>query len=186
LRVLLDDKIVPDALLDVDRPVDPGSHKVTASAPGYASVTRFARVHERDHATVEIVLAAALGATAGSVSADVGPLARRTSADSRSGVAWGWIAIGTGAAGLGVSIVTGVIALDKKSSLDSKCRPGCPASAASEIDSFRSNRTVSYLMLAVGAASLGVGSYVLLAGRTGAPSVTATILPAMAAIRGTF
>src|SRR5262249_1729727 len=42
MQVLLDGKEVPSALLNVERPVDPGTHEIAAAAPGHASVTRSA------------------------------------------------------------------------------------------------------------------------------------------------
>lgn len=40
VKVMVDDAPVPQTLLDVPRPTDPGTHTVTATAPGRAPVTR--------------------------------------------------------------------------------------------------------------------------------------------------
>jgi hypothetical protein len=179
MRVLLDGKAVPDALLNVDRPVDPGTHEIAADAPGHASVTRSATLREGDRMAIEIVLGG------GPASVEV---AKETPGAPPSGSSpfLGWIFVGAGVAGIGVSAVTGVMALRDKSSLDSECRPGCPASAASDIDSFRTNRTVSYVSVGVGLASLGVGGYLLLSGRGESAHVAASIGPRALLISGSF
>lgn len=183
MRVQLDGKQVPAALLNVDRPVDPGTHEIMADAPEHASVTRSTTLREGDRVAVEIVLG-------GPAKMELAPKegATEASAPSASGSppVLGWVFVGAGAAGLGVSAVTGVMALGKKSSLDSQCHPGCPPSAAADIDSFRANRTVSYVGLAVGVVSLGVGGYLLLAGRSESAHVAAGVGPGTVSISGSF
>jgi hypothetical protein len=186
LRVLLDGKALPDALLNVERPIDPGRHEIVAQAPGHAPVTRLATLTEGDRVTMEIVLSAAPGGAV--ADAKRAPAEAVQAPADRSGgrALWGWTLAGVGVAAIGVGTVTGVMALGKKSSLDSECRPGCPPSAASEIDSFRTNRTVSYLGLSLGVASLGVGGYFLLSGRPESAHLTAQVGPQNVLISGAF
>ena len=184
LRVQLDGKDVPAPLLDVERPVDPGTHEIMAAAPGHASVSRSATVREGDRIAVEIVLGG------GPAKFEVAPKETaqetRPSSASASSSVLSWVFVGAGAAGLGVSAVTGVMALGKKSSLDAECHPGCPSSAAGDIDSFRTNRTVSYVSLGVGVASLGVGGYLLLSGRSESAHVAAAVGPGTVLLAGSF
>jgi hypothetical protein len=91
-----------------------------------------------------------------------------------------------GSAGLVSSAITGAVALHEKSTLDSVCQPGCPASAAQDIDSFRTMRTLSYVSLAVGAASLGIGGYLLLSGSRDTAHVGVSLGPTHAGVRGAF
>ena len=56
LSVLLDGRPVPPALLNVERPIDMGSHEITATAPGYHSVTKSVMLGERGSATLDIDL----------------------------------------------------------------------------------------------------------------------------------
>jgi hypothetical protein len=109
----------------------------------------------------------------------------------------GWTFVGVAGVGLATSAVAGLIALDKKSDLDSSCqanspRPdgslgtACSPSVKGDMDMFRTMRTVSYVSLAVGVASLGVGSYFLLSGSRESAHVAATIGPMSAGIQGAF
>lgn len=183
MRVQLDGKPVPPALLNVDRPVDPGTHEIMADAPEHASVTRSATLREGDRVAIEIVLG-------GPAKIELAPKQEvpETPPPKPSGSTpvLAWVLVGAGAAGLGVSAVTGVAALGKKSSLDAECHPGCPASASSDIDSFRTNRTVSYVGLGLGVVSLGVGGYLLLSGKSESTHVAAGIGPGTVTVSGSF
>jgi hypothetical protein len=189
LVVLLDGKAVPEALLDVERPVDPGSHEVRASAPEHVPVTQGARLNERDHLTLDVVLGSDNAAAASPSSTRAIEAVGAASAEQKSGGSsvWGWALVGAGAAGIGVGAITGAIALNKKSSLDAQCRPGCPPSASSELDAFRSNRTLSYVSFAVGAVAFGAGGYILLfTHRSEAGHVAAGVGPGTIEISGAF
>jgi hypothetical protein len=160
VRVVLDGKVVPPALLDVERPIDPGRHEIHAFAPGRDPITRHLLVAEGEHVVVDLpfVERAAKRAPAPAASRDASD--RDGTSSTRRTL--GFVGAGVGTAALGVAAVSGVIALKKQSTLDSVCNPGCPSSAADDIDAFRVNRTISYAGLAVGVLSLGVGGYFLL------------------------
>jgi hypothetical protein len=190
LSVLLDGKPVPAALLNVERPIDMGAHEVTATAPGYHSVTKSAMLGERGSITLDIDLDEIAMGTAPPAFA---PAAAKPAAEQPSPKSamrprvLGWTFIGVAAAGLATSAITGVIALGEKSELDDVCKPtGCPPSSERDIDSFRAMRTISYVSLVVGVASLGVGSYFLLSGSRESAHVAATIGPTSAGIQGVF
>jgi hypothetical protein len=74
------------------------------------------------------------------------------------------VALGVGAVGLTASIVTGVMALHKRSDLNDVCHPGCPESESDKLASYRLDRTLSYVGLGVGLVGAGVGGYLLLSG----------------------
>lgn len=174
--VRLDGKDVPEALLGVPRPVDPGAHEVTAAN---ASVARF-ELDDGEKKRIELTpLVAGIDPDAAA--------GRRTAA---------WVAFGVGAAGLGVGLVAGGIALGNKSSLDDACRDdgGCPADSADDLDGFRGAGTVAtvgFVIAGLGAAS---GAIILLtlpsetgerAGR--APSsIGAMVGPGRVALAGRF
>jgi hypothetical protein len=195
LVVTLDGKPVPEALLDVERPIDPGTHDVLSTAPDRPAVTQRATVNEGDHLTLDVILGGDESGhptpTSASESASVGTgTGEHTSGEAKSSGSssvWGWALVGAGAAGIGVGAITGVIALNKKSSLDAKCNPGCPPSASSELDAFRSNRTLSYVSFALGAVGLATGGYILLfTGQKDSSHVAAGVGPGTIEISGAF
>jgi hypothetical protein len=192
LKVTLDGKPVPSALLDVERPLDPGHHEIEATSPGLVPIQRRIDLSEREHRLVEIQLGPPaqnerLLLTAGAGSPASAPLALdSTPARSNPLSTWAWAALGVGAVSLSTSAVTGVIALGKKSDLEAVCHPGCPPSSADTLDSFRLNRTLSYTTLVIGAAAVGVGGYILLSGSPESRHITASVTPGGAALSGAF
>ncbi|MBN1607286.1 MAG: PEGA domain-containing protein [Polyangiaceae bacterium] len=181
LGVTLDGKPVPPELLDVERPLDPGSHDVAASAPGYEPVVRRVEVDEADNVALEIVLSLHLEpATPPSPEPQKtqAPNPRHAPRSDRMSTreVTGWAALGLGAAGVATGAVTGLIALRKKSRLDSICGPdgsGCPPGSKDDIASYRLNVRLSYVSFAVGIASAGAGGYLLLAGNHDSSHVAA-------------
>jgi hypothetical protein len=189
LKVQLDGKPLPAALLDVERPIDPGTHQISVTAPNCEPVMRSMTLAEGERAALEIPLDPASKAASPAAAEPVAPTAETASppaTGSSSAATWGWVSVGAGAAGLVTFAVTGAIALDKKSSLDAVCRPGCPPSAANDIDSFRTMRTISYVSLAAGVAAIGIGGYVLLSGSRDSAHVGVSIGPGTASVGGAF
>lgn len=184
LTILLDSKKVPPALHDVSRPADPGPHQITVHATGFATESRAISLERGSNTKVNIPLVATDASTPA-------PVENRSMHDSlaqdgqvkRIG---GWAAVGVGSAGLVLSGITGIIALQKHSTLNSQCHPGCPAGAADDLSAFRTTRTLSYVSFIAGSASLGVGSYLLLSGSNNSPSVGASIGPAQVGLWGRF
>ena len=166
------------------RPVDPGPHQIVAQATGFIRETRTISLERGSKTTVEIPL------LAGAANTEF-PVQDRSMHDDlpREGQAqrtWGWAAVGVGSAGLVISGITGVIALQKHSTLDTQCHPGCPVGAADDLSTFRTTRTMSYASFIVGSASLGLGGYLLLAGSGNSPTVGASIGPAHVGLWGRF
>lgn len=190
LTVLLDSRAVPGALLDIAQPTDPGPHEVTVRAKGYDTETRSIKLEPSNRVTLDIPLTAhhpmtdssAIAAGKSSPMADTRPGAEA----KVSYEPWAWAAVGVGTAGLALSAITGVIALEKKSALDTQCHPGCPAGAANDISTFRTSRTLSYATLLAGTAVLGVGSYVLLSSHGEQRLVGASFSPAHVGVWGNF
>ncbi|HWA76189.1 MAG TPA: hypothetical protein VG937_27810 [Polyangiaceae bacterium] len=188
-KVTIDGKPVPPALLDVERPVDPGHHAIEATATGLLPVRRSIELVQGEHRQIEIQFGSntpqdRLLLTPQTEQRVTPPAADSTPRNSLE--TWGWAATGLGAVGLGTSLVTGMVALGKKSDLDSACHPGCPQSSSDTLDSFRFNRTLSYASFVVGAAGLGVGGYILLSGSRESNHVSASLSPAGAALSGAF
>lgn len=188
-KVTIDSKPVPPALLDVERPLDPGRHEIEAAGDGLIPIQRRIDLSEGEHRLVEIQFAGAgpderllLAARAPAAP----PKAPEEKPASNQLATWGWAATGLGVVGIGTSVVTGLVALGKKSALDSACHPGCPPSSSDTLDSFRTNRTVSYASLVIGAAGLGVGGYILLSGSRESSHVSARLSPGGATLSGAF
>ena len=185
LAVTLDGKPIPPALLDVERPVDPGPHEIAARADGHDPASRTITLGAGDRYVLEIPLVE-------SAARDPAPAAPPPSATTiddgaRPGTpVVGWVTAGVGGALLATSAVTGLIALDKKSSLDDTCRPGCPPRSRSDIDAFRTHRTLSYASLGIGAASLGIGAYLILSAPSDAPRTALVLGPEQVLVRGRF
>jgi hypothetical protein len=187
LKVQLDGKPLPAALLDVERPIDPGRHQISVTASNCEPEMRYATLAEGERAALDISLDPAPNSAPGAgpvmPAADTAP---PPVIESSSAPPWGWIGIGAGGVGLATFAVTGVMALEKKSSLDAVCRPGCPPSAADDIVSFRRMRTISYVSLAAGVAAIGIGGYVLLSGSRDSAHVAVSIGPGTAGVGGAF
>ncbi len=169
-QVLLDSKRLPVAMLEVAQPVNPGSHEVKVGADGYVPEARTLTIDYGQSVILDIALnsnrrakdLASISPTleSGSTIAVDASSADRSRANRFQ--PWAWTAVGVGAAGLAASGISGVIALEKKSSLDAQCQSGCPQNVASDITAFRTARTLSYTSFFVGSALVGVGGYVLL------------------------
>lgn len=155
VTIRVDGKLLPKALLEVDCPVDPGPHTVTVAAPNSATVTRQVTILEKERVVLEVALDIRSAYSSESVPGKV------QSDDWRARRLWGWGALGASAAGLVGTVITGKVALDAKSHLDTVCSPGCPRGSGDEIERFRTYRTVSYVAAGATAALAGVGGYLL-------------------------
>jgi hypothetical protein len=190
LEVELDGKSVPKALINVRRPIDPGTHEVRVSAPLYETITRQITVEVGTSQLVLIPLERIPErrvievAPPPPLALKEKPEAVRSTASPSRGIAY--VALGTGVVATSVGLVTGLIALNKKSDLDNVCAGGCPADRADEIDSWRLNRTISYVGFGVGLAATGVGAYLLIAGSPQSPKLTAAVGPGHAQLTGVF
>ena len=181
VEVTLDQKAVPTALWGVPMPVNPGVHRVAAHAPGKAPYSYELTLAEGGHEVVEIALSASAATLPVAETASDGPAPATRHISTLTIALWagGGVALATGA-------VTGVVALNRKSSLDQECKPGCPPSMSSDLDSFRINRTLSYLGFGIGLAAAGAGTYLLLHEGSSGRKVGALVLPGGAAVTGTF
>jgi hypothetical protein len=177
--VLLDDRPVPRALLGVPTPVNPGIHRLSASASGRAPYSSELTLAEGARSTVDILLAPSPATPRGEASVEPRPRKRGASPLAIGFLTGGGLAVAVGA-------VTGISALNHRSSLEAACKPGCPSSLADELSDFRRDRTLSYLGFGVGLAAAGVGTYFLLHDSASGTELGALVLPGGAALRGTF
>jgi hypothetical protein len=180
LEVTLDDKPVPPALLGVPKPVNPGAHHVAAHASGRAPYSYDVTLAEGARQAVELVLAPLERESA----AQKQPLAPTAAHHHVSTLTIALFA--GGGLALAAGTVTGIAALNRKSSLDKECTRGCPPNASSDLDSFRMNRTLSYLGFGVGLAAVGTGTYFLLHKGSSGSQVGARVMPGSVALTGSF
>ena len=158
VAVLLDADPVNGATLGVRRVVDPGPHVVRASAAGYKSAEVHVTVPEGGTVEAPLVLEreavvpARADAVAPAVLAQGAPIPQSATASPLP-----WVAFGIGAAGLGVGVVGGVLALGKHSDLATACPGGtCGPAQQGELDSYHSLglvSTVGFVVAGVGAAA---------------------------------
>jgi hypothetical protein len=184
VSVTIDGKVLPAVLLDVDFPTDPGDHSIVVRAPKHDAVTRRVHLAEKERIALEITLDEVVEASPALVAPQEAP---PTELKNPSLVPiLGWSALGGGAAALLVSAITGKVALDRKSHLDSVCHPGCPADSAGDIDGFRSSRTASYVAGGLGVAFVGVGGFLLLSDPSQKSKVAVGVSGTHAAVWGSF
>ena len=175
--VTLDGQIVPVALLGVPKPVDPGTHRLSARAPGRAPYATEVSLPEGGRQTVQISFAAA--AAPSTPDAPATTARRRPSPLTIALLGGGGLAIAAGT-------VTGITALSHKASLDAACNPGCPTNMSGELSAFRRDRTLSYLAFGLGLAAAGTGAYLLLHESSSGSQVGAFVLPGGATVTGSF
>jgi hypothetical protein len=173
-QVSMDDKPTPEALLGVERPINPGQHRIEARVAGQLRATRELSMVEGESYQVELDLRPVQPAPKPVVIAQPPPASPSQHSWRKTG---GYVALGVGALGLGIGTYTGILALHHKSELDDVCHPSCPPSSADDIDSFRSNRTISYVTFGVGIAAAVTGVALLTLGKPSEEHLAIRALP---------
>ncbi len=186
--VTMDGNSYPDAALDGDRPVDPGTHSLAATADGMIKAETTVSLGDAESKAIELKLVRDPNATKPTpIPPPIADQPKPPPDDhdkhppppppqSPSHVP-AYIAFGVGVAGVGVGAVTGVLALGKKSSLDTACGPsktGCPSTSQSDIDSAKTFGTVSTIGFIVGGVGVAAG-IVLLLTEGSSSNATATV-----------
>jgi hypothetical protein len=186
VTVTVDGEPMNVALLEVDRPTDPGEHLVEASAPGFLSASSHVTVGPGTRQNVVIELAADPRAPVAEPSADSSaaglpaqsetgtPLApqpmssdastlqsdaaQRNEADEPNHTA-AYVAWAVSGAAVITGSVLGVMALNRKSELEDECPANlCPASSRDSLDSARGIGTAATVSFVVAGATAGLGT----------------------------
>ncbi|HYP88590.1 MAG TPA: CDC27 family protein [Polyangiaceae bacterium] len=182
VQVNMDDRPTPGALLGVERPINPGQHRIEARVAGQLRATRELDIVEGQSYQIELDVRPAQPAPKPVVVVQPpAPSAGKPHSWRKTG---GYVALGVGALGLGIGTYTGLVALHHKSELDSVCKPSCPPSSADDIDSFRSNRTISYVSFGVGVAAAATGVALLTIGKPAEEHLAIRALPSGLQIDG--
>ncbi|HZU84847.1 MAG TPA: hypothetical protein VE987_18075 [Polyangiaceae bacterium] len=171
VQVTVDGERLPEALLDNDRPADPGRHTVVASAAGYYAKTEEVTLGDGETSSVSLELApdrSARPVPAPDAERDhrrIGTAAAEAPT-SKGGGAAPIVALGVGAVGLAAGIAGGVMVALDSADLSKACGPSriCPADKQSEINAAKTWATVSTVGFAVAGAGLGTGLMLLLLG----------------------
>jgi len=179
LTVKMDGKRVSAALIGVAGPADPGSHQLTATTESGATASGSITLKQGETKSIELDLdhtnlkAPGSGATPTTpkdsnpkpVTPPPGGDKNGTAKGGSMQRSLGFVGLGVGAAGLGVGIVTGLMATSREKSAEDKC-PGhhCVngSQGAKDLDAFRSLRTVSTIGYVVGGVGVAAGVTLLL------------------------
>lgn len=154
LDVKLDTTPLAAAAWGVATPVDPGPHAVTASAPGYVTVTVHVDVRSGERKVVEVP---ATRKEQAATAAPLPPVVTSGAPATKANPVF-WAGLGTGLAALGVSAVTGVLTITNTISANADCsepRTYCKDAAAK--DSLSSARTFGWIStIALGVGAVGI------------------------------
>ena len=175
-------KPVPAALLGAERPTDPGTHQVTATAEGYKPASATVTLAEGGHQEITLLLEPDPNAVSAPPVGTTGAVAV-TSVDggapapsSKKSKVPAFVAFGVGGAGLLVGGITGGLALSKASDCPNKV-----CESQSDLDSAKTMATISTIGFGVGIAGVAVGTILLLTGNGSSEKPAAQAKPHQAA-----
>jgi hypothetical protein len=177
LRVTTEAGPLGEGGLKVDVPIDPGSHKLTATAPGYLPWTATVEVKEAEQLTVQIpklepepVLPA------------LAKLADARSAESRRSSVGLYLGAG-GVVALGAGVALWSVAYSKLQSAKDACTQGCSqADRDNRVTDIQTLKHVAVGAWVVGGALVASGAYLIL--RKGKESNRATTVALDPSLRG--
>jgi hypothetical protein len=205
-EVMVGEAKVPAALIGVERPTDPGTHEVVATAPGYLPAKSQVTLGEGGKEAVTLTLSpdpSAAQPEPGAAQPEPGaappvdaapPPAPPPQAEKGGSNTLAYVLLGVGGVGIAVGSVTGIMAIGAKGGLD--C-PGnrCVGEEGDKLDSAKTTALVSTVGFAVGLAAVAVGVVLLITGsgskkdtgsRTPGPTIVPYIGLASAGVTGTF
>ncbi len=192
VRVTVDGADVPSALLPDPQMVEPGTREVVGRR-GEEEVKVTVELAEGEQKTASLAFvetAAALPPVAPPVTPPVAPPpAQDSSKPGKTQRMAGYISLGVGGAGLLFGGITGIITMQKNSSLEDDGCDGadCFDDQQSDIDSFNTFRTLSTVGFIVGAVGTAAGATLLLtAPKSDGPKVSLMVGPGAAALGGRF
>jgi len=186
LSVKVDGNPIASVLLGVPQPVDPGEHRIEASATGFRAQPQTVRLGEGDKATTTLKLEADASAVPAAVPGAPAPTAQpgapsptgapvhdtsvsMDTTSSSNGMRIGaYVAFGVGAVGVGVGTVFLLSALGKRSDADAICNlanGACPSPRRAEVDALdadaKSASTLSVVGYGVGGVGIAAGVVML-------------------------
>lgn len=156
-RVDLDGRELGSSEVSFGVPVDPGSHRLTATA-GDARASAEVTLGEGEHKTVTLGFR-----TSGAPAAKRAAPATKPAKSSRRTI--GWVVGGVGVLGLATAGVTGAMLLSRDSEIDDNCPDKrCNAKGRELIDGSGSLMLINGIAWGVGVVGLAAGGYLVLSG----------------------
>jgi hypothetical protein len=191
VTVKIDGETLSDAMVGASRPTDPGDHKVEAEAPDFLTSSKSVSLAEGQTSSVTLSLEPDPAAKSHAAPAAAPPPAKPAEQASTRRTL-GYVAVGVGGVGLIAGSIFGVIALSKRNDLDQHCfNKVCPLDKQGEIDSARTNGTISTIGFAVAGIGIAAGATLLLwpdavKVKTGEVAIQPSLGVGMAGVNGTF
>jgi hypothetical protein len=202
LTVKVDGNPIPSVLVGVQQPIDPGDHRIEASAIAFRAQSQTVRIGDGGRASVVLRLEpdptaspAATPAASRAPSEAGAPAPRMTAArdtstptetaGSGSGLRIGaYAAFGVGAVGLGAGTVFLLQALGKRSEADDICTGSageCPISRRADVDKLDSDakRAATFSAVGYGVGGVGIAAGVVMLIMSGKSESSAATRPAL-------
>lgn len=168
LHVTVNERSISTALVGAPRPSDPGPQTVSVSAPGYKTATQEVDLSEGGQETVSFTLEVDSqgkdAPTTGGSETD-----GAEASQPKEPTNWvGWTVVGVGGAFLAAGGVTGYLAMSKEGDLSDNCpvKDSCGSEYDSDLQSARTNATLSTVFFGVGGAAVATGVVLLLTGKS--------------------
>jgi hypothetical protein len=172
LEITVDGAPLAEAAYGIALPVDPGTHRIRAVAPGKRAFEKSIEVPSSSAENLKIDLPTLVDASSAPPTApsqaERSPAAGQPTADGSSGSSTstartlGFVAGGLGLVSVGVGSYFGLKAFSRWEARNQACESGCTAEAKTAGDQAESAATVSTVGFAAGAAALGVGLVLIL------------------------
>jgi hypothetical protein len=164
---------VSNALIGVERPTDPGTHEVVATAPGYLEAKSSVTLTEAGHQSVTLTLLPDPNAPKASPPPDTIPPGGTLTpppgatppapAESGGSNTLAYVLLGVGGVGIVAGSVTGIMAISAKGDLDCP-QNRCVGREGTDLESAKTVALVSTISFAVGIPAAAVGTVLLLTG----------------------
>lgn len=191
VEVELDHAVIPAAALDAPISVDPGTHVVSATAPGAVPFRTELTLDEGAHLALAIPLVLVPPPAPLAPPVVLPPPKEVPPEPSHPSRLVGWVAVGAGAALLVGAGAFVLVRHGEISDLTRACPSGvCPRSREAELTLLRShavsNGTIGAVLAGAGVVAAGVGAYFLLV--RGGPALSASVSgsDARVIVRGSF
>ena len=156
--VKLDGKSIPRSEWTAPVPVDPGEHVFIFSGTGKLDAERRINLRESETITIDIETLRDAGGPATPPAGGGGEISTKSSGSSPT---LGYILGGVGIAAIGVGAITGIVAINDKSTADDRFERRDPSFKDSD-DSASTMALVSTISFVVGILGVGAGTYLIL------------------------